>query len=157
MKHTFYTGVTPTDVTYKITHTGKEGRRPEEKHISKKEMQMLLEVLESDIKFTVSRYMLLLQASTGARLGEIMAVTFDSINFEKKTLRIDKSWDYKYTKDFKNTKNKVHRVIDLYNEIIQRLEPFYNYKRKQSLIGIIKIVRIYYLPMRRWKLFPRTL
>jgi integrase len=40
---------------------------------------------------------------TGARLSEILGLNQDSIN--NNTIRIDKTWDYKYTKDYAPTKN----------------------------------------------------
>ena len=42
---------------------------------------------------------------TGARISEVMALTWKDIDFKKQTISINKSWDYVYTHTFKDTKN----------------------------------------------------
>lgn len=139
LKYAFHTGVIKADVTYKAKVTGKPGKPEKEKYLHESELKKLLPALEKDIKLQyISRYMLLLQAATGMRLAEVMAITFDSVDFKNQTLTIDKSWDYKRKKGFKDTKNGVHRTIDLDRETIKRIKPFYDYQRKNSLTKVIK-------------------
>lgn len=134
LRHAFHTGVIPVDVTYKTMITGRVGKNDSEKFLEEKELKKLIQAIRDSINYShVSRYMLLLQASTGARIGEIMAVTFDSFDFEKQTLTINKSWDYKFTHDFKNTKNGVHRTIDIDENTIKAIKPFYDHQRKEAL------------------------
>lgn len=138
LKHSFHTGIIPVDITYKTTITGKIGKQASEKFLEESELKAVIQALREDIKLShVSRYMLLLQSSTGARIGEIMALTFDSFDFKKQTLTINKSWDYKFTHDFKDTKNGVHRVIDIDADTIRMIKPFYDYQRKQALASAI--------------------
>lgn len=142
LRHAFHTGVIPTDVTYKTTITGNAGKDPKEKHLEEHELKALIIAIGDGLHIShVSRFMLLLQASTGARIGEIMGLTFDSFDFEKETMTINKSYDYKFTKKLKDTKNGVHRIIDLDPDTIRVIKPFYDYKRKQSLTAKLKNTR----------------
>lgn len=54
-------------------------------------------------KFT-SRYIILTAIYTGARIGEILALTWNDIDFENNTISINKSWDYHFGTGFKPTK-----------------------------------------------------
>ncbi|WP_373712008.1 tyrosine-type recombinase/integrase [Jeotgalibaca porci] len=138
LRHAFHSGSIPIDVTHKITIKGNAGMDPEAKYIEEHELKALVIAIKDGLTFNqTSRYMLLLQASTGARIGEIMALTFDSFDFKNQTIRINKSFDYKNTKDIKDTKNGVHRVIDIDDDTIRMIKPYYDYKRKQSLTSIL--------------------
>ncbi|EHO50752.1 site-specific integrase [Lentilactobacillus kisonensis] len=53
-----------------------------------------------------SKDMILIVLLTGARLGEIMALTWDDINFNFKTISINKAWNYHEGGGFKETKTK---------------------------------------------------
>lgn len=139
LRHAFHTGVVPVDVTFKTIITGNAAKPADEKFLNEYELKKLIQSLRDGLSYSyVSRYMLLLQASTGARIAEIMALTFESFDFENETLTINKSWDYKYTNSFTNTKNGVHRTIDLDKETIGLIKPFYDYKRKESLTSLLK-------------------
>lgn len=138
LRHAFHTGVIPVDVTYKTTITGLSGKHASEKYLEEEELKKLIQAIQDGLSFShVSRYMLLLQSSTGARIGEIMALTFDSFDFVNETITINKSWDYKFTHHFKDTKNGIHRVIDIDSDTIRIIKPFYDYKRKETLASPI--------------------
>lgn len=51
-----------------------------------------------------SRYIILTAIYTGARIGEILALTWNDIDFKNNTLTINKSWDYHYGTGFKPPK-----------------------------------------------------
>ena len=94
----------------------------------------LLDALMQDLHLDYSaRYMCLLQLATGARVGEIMALTYDSLDFKKNTLTINKSWDYKSTHGFKPTKNKENRTIGVDAKTMALLKPYYDEVKKASL------------------------
>ncbi|WP_373807951.1 site-specific integrase [Jeotgalibaca porci] len=138
LRHAFHAGSIPIDVTHKIVIKGNAGMDPKEKFIEENELKVLIAALKDGLGIAhVSRYMLLLQASTGARIGEIMALTFDSFDFKNEKLIINKSFDYKNTKRLKDTKNGVHRTIDIDKETIRIIKPFYDYKRRQSLASVL--------------------
>lgn len=57
-----------------------------------------------------AKYMILLAIATGARLGEIQALTWKDINFNFHTIDINKSWN-ETTKKFQPTKNESSKRI----------------------------------------------
>lgn len=139
LTHAFYHGIIPVNVVHKALVTGNDGKPASEKFLSEKELQLLTAELLKNIKLEwTSRYMLLIQASTGMRIGEVMALTFDSFDFKNETLTINKSWDYKYTNNFKDTKNGVHRKIDLDPVTIQIIEPYLKFQKKRSFESKVK-------------------
>lgn len=139
LTHAFYHGIIPVNVVYKALITGNAGKSASDKFLSEKELQLLTAELLKNIKLEwTSRYMLLIQASTGMRIGEVMALTFDSFDFKNETLTINKSWDYKYTNNFKDTKNGVHRKIDLDPVTIQIMEPYLKFQKKRSFESKVK-------------------
>lgn len=74
-----------------------------------------------------SRYMILTAIYTGARLGEIQALTWNDINWVKHEITINKSWDYVDGGKFKPTKsessNRTIRVNQEFLNIIKELKP----------------------------------
>lgn len=74
-----------------------------------------------------SRYMILTAIYTGARLGEIQALTWNDINWLKHEITINKSWDYVDGGKFKPTKsessNRTIRVNQEFLNIINELKP----------------------------------
>lgn len=57
-----------------------------------------------------AKYMILLAIATGARLGEIQALTWKDINFNFHTVDINKSWN-ETLRDFQPTKNESSKRI----------------------------------------------
>lgn len=53
-----------------------------------------------------SWYLILFSMYTGARFGECLGLTWDCVDFDKQTIRIEKSFDYHFTKDFTACKTK---------------------------------------------------
>lgn len=138
-KHAFHNGIIPVNIVYSALITGKSGKSKNDKFLSEKELQKVTAELHKNIKLEwTSRYMLLLQASTGMRVGEVMALTFDSFDLTNETLTINKSWDYKHTRTFKNTKNGVHRKIDLDPVTISIMTPYLIFQKKRSFEMPIK-------------------
>lgn len=68
------------------------------------------------------RYMILTAIYTGMRLAEIAALTWQDINFDFKTVQINKSWNYLNGGGFKPTKNKSsNRIIRVDNHLLSLL------------------------------------
>lgn len=59
----------------------------------------------SAIAMQVSYMIIFIALKTGARFSEILGLTHDDINKTRRTLNIDKSWDYKTGAGFVHTKN----------------------------------------------------
>lgn len=69
-----------------------------------------------------SRFMIETAIFTGARLSEIAGLTWEDINFEKRTIRINKSWNY-VEQTFKSTKNESSkRTIRINNQLLEWLQ-----------------------------------
>lgn len=90
------------------------------------ELNQLTKELEENLSpyFTI-RYMILTAIYTGMRLSEIAALTWDDVNFNFKTITINKSWNYlSGTPDnpFKKTKtNSSNRTIHVNQELLDLL------------------------------------
>lgn len=79
-------------------------------------------IMETKNRHFTSKYMILLAIYTGARLGEIQALTWKDINFSFKTIEINKAW-YETTKKFKDTKNESSkRFIRVNDEVLDILK-----------------------------------
>lgn len=64
------------------------------------------------------RYMILTAIFTGARLGEIMALTWEDIDFTNHTININKALEYNYGRDFKATKTESSNRTIRVNQIL---------------------------------------
>lgn len=74
--------------------------------------------------------LLFVALKTGARLGEILGITFSDVEFHEKYINIDKSWDYKKHNggSFKSTKNTASiRKILVDKETLDILKMYFNW------------------------------
>ncbi|WP_338231006.1 site-specific integrase [Lactiplantibacillus paraxiangfangensis] len=116
-----YEDVIPKDFTKGIILTYNKSRTRKVDYLNMDELHKLVTYLLNDLtpRYT-SRYMILTALYTGARLGEIMALTWDDINFNFKTITINKAWAYENGGGFKPTKNESsNRVIRVNNEFLK--------------------------------------
>lgn len=80
-----------------------------------------------------SRHLLLFSISTGVRFSEAAGITWDSFNFENKTVRIDKTWDYSKN-DFGPTKNEAsNRLIPIDDFIISLMQQFKEHQARRTV------------------------
>ena len=96
-------------------------------YLSIEDMEKLCEYLTKSLNhhFT-AKYMILTVLYTGARLGEIQALTWKDINFNFKTITINKAW-HETDHQFKDTKNESSKriirinqnLLDILNELKQ--------------------------------------
>lgn len=94
VKDAILDGLIPKDFTQRIELTWTIDKRPVE-YLNQKEIKILVDYLKDGINpRQISRYMIITAIYTGARLGELMALTWDDINFNFKTITINKSYDY---------------------------------------------------------------
>lgn len=99
-------GIITRDPTYKIVVKGKKKGKDEElKYLNYEEAKRLIAEIKKDMnpKY-ISRYIILFALATGARFSEILGLTWDCIDFKNKMVTINKTWDYKFTNDFADTK-----------------------------------------------------
>lgn len=78
-------------------------------------------LLDTHNRHYTSKYMIYTALLTGARLGELQALTWDDINPQFKTITINKAW-YKPARRFKSTKNESSkRIIRVNQQLINVL------------------------------------
>lgn len=102
----------------KFINNGHSKKRAKHKYLSQKELSELLNALNFGEQMTYD-YFILLLAKTGLRFAEALALTKEDIDLDKRTLRVNKSLDYKGietgdTLAIKKTKTQSsNRVISL--------------------------------------------
>lgn len=115
------------DFTQGVVLTWNEDKKYQVDYLNLAEIKQLIVAAKSKLNphFT-SRYMILTAIYTGARLGEIQALTWKDINFNWHTISINKSWDAINNK-FKPTKTDgSNRIIRINNELLQILAELKN-------------------------------
>ncbi|WP_169333935.1 Arm DNA-binding domain-containing protein [Allofustis seminis] len=114
LSHATYEGHIKRNLSYNIKISGKLSAPASSKYLEIEEAEKLLKVLEDEYQPSyTARGMCIVSLKTGMRLGEIMALTHDTIDFEKNTIHITKSWDYKVTKDFFRQRLKIQCAMYL--------------------------------------------
>lgn len=79
-------------------------------------------------------YIILLSLATGLRYGEVLGLTWDCIDFENKTITVNKTWDYQETLDFAPTKNEASmRTITVDQASLDLLKELRKYQTVKSL------------------------
>lgn len=129
-------GVIYRDPTFNVVAKGKiESKDEKLKFLNYEEVKKLTEVTNNGLRFRyISRYIILFAIATGARFSEINGLTWNCVDFEDKTVTINKTWDEKYTKDFSNTKNYAsNRTITIDEKTLKMLERLKKYQKKQAL------------------------
>ena len=134
LRHAFNHGHIPNNPTYKVKIDGDNAQKEAEKYLNKHEAEAVLKELLNGIRVDyTTRYMLILQLATGARIGEIMGLQFKDINFLNNRIDINKSWDYKYTNDFKPTKNRESRNISVDKNTMEIIKRLYDHQLSKKI------------------------
>lgn len=98
-------GVIMTNPTRKTIIKGKTPAPKKVKYISQYELHALTEILNLEDTISLD-WLILLIAKTGLRFSEALGVTPKDFDFEKQTLTINKTWNYKSSSGgFEPTKN----------------------------------------------------
>src|SRR5699024_2203661 len=63
----------------------------------------------------------------------IMGLQFKDINFLNNRIDINKSWDYKYTNDFKPTKNRESRNISVDKNTMEIIKRLYDHQLSKKI------------------------
>lgn len=112
------------DFTDGITITFDKTKNIDVEYLNLAEIQSLIQFNadKRNVHFT-SRYMILTAIYSGARLGEIQALTWEDINVNWKTISINKAWNYhQIGGGFKETKNESsNRIIRVNKQLIDWL------------------------------------
>lgn len=87
--------IIPSNFTLGVVAVYDKSKTRKVEYLSVAEIKALISALESGLKpRSISRYMILTAIYTGMRVGEIMALTWDDLDYQAKTVRINKSYDY---------------------------------------------------------------
>lgn len=120
------------DFTYKVELSGREGQKESSKFISQSETKKLLKAVHTDLTHEMTtRYMIILALFTGMRYSEIAALTYADIDYEERTILVDKSWDYRFNR-FKPTKTNRSRLIKLEHSIMHMLKDYVIEQKKRQ-------------------------
>jgi len=128
VQNAVYEDVIPKDFTKDIILTFDKSKTRDIDYLNLDEIKRLTQYLiATKNRHFTSKYMILTALYTGARLGEIMALTWNDINFNFKTITINKAWDYTNGGGFKSTKNESSkRVIRVNTELLNILKDLIN-------------------------------
>lgn len=109
-------------------------------YLSVEELKTLVKTLFTGLREdNTSRYMILAGIFTGARIGEIMALSWDDIDFNNSTITISKSYDY-MNKNIKEPKNaSSYRTITAPAVLLEALKML---KNNDPLFVFVKPGRI---------------
>lgn len=117
------------------------------------EFKKFIEVVDDELYYLMFNFLYF----TGLRFGEMIALNWNDINFEEKTVKITKSLSYKiegqpYIITTPKTKNSV-REIDLDDNLISLLEKHYN--KEKNIVNFHKGMFIFgnvrYIPATSFK------
>ena len=98
-------GLIDKDPTRKVIIKGKEPRLKKAKYLNQFELHSLLNNLNLNAGINFD-WLILLIAKTGMRFSEAIALTPADFDFNKQTLSVNKTWNYKGGGGFQPTKNK---------------------------------------------------
>ncbi len=129
-------GIIHRDPTFGAVVKGKKDPKNEElKYLDFEEVKKLTKVTKEHLQPRyISRYIILFALATGARFSEIIGLTWDCVDFENKTITINKTWDHKHKKGFDNTKNYASKRTITVDE--HTLGILRDLKRKQAELAI---------------------
>lgn len=135
LKDAFHNGEIPVNPAYKPSIRGESSADASEKFLQEQEAKAVIDALLDGLQLNyISRYMLILQFATGMRISEVMAITFNDLDFLNNTVVINKSWDYKYTRDFKPTKNHESRKITVDKLTMDIIKELYDYQINKKIV-----------------------
>lgn len=128
IKHAVNTRKIQFDPTTTVVLKGKtdKGTKEENKYLNYEDFQRLENYLIDTLQPSyTSHYIILCSMYTGARFGECLGLTWDCIDFDKQTIRIEKGFDYTFTNDFtdgKTTNSKrtiivPQKLLDILNTL----------------------------------------
>lgn len=136
IKNAIEDGVITRDPTYKAVIKGKKDKKDEVlKYLNLEEVKALITEIKKDMKPRyMARYIILFAIATGARVAEIIGLTWDCVDFENKTIMINKTWNYKFTNDFSSTKNYASmRTITIDKDTCDMLKELKNTQNKLAI------------------------
>lgn len=128
VRNAVYDDVIRKDITHGVTVNGNKDRVVKVDYMNVDEITKLTNYLieHLDYRFTAN-YMVLTAIFTGARIGEIMGLTWKDVNLDFKTININKTLNSATGKGFKPTKNESsNRIIPISDTLVNVLKDLKN-------------------------------
>lgn len=133
IKRGVYNGDLKKDFTeYAVISGNKKAKKDSEKFISESDCNKLLAYIKTKLDPRYPNpYLIYTTAVTGMRFGEVLGLTWKDINFERKTIDINKAWDYKRTHKFTDNKNMYSpRILAISDELADILKIYRDEQKK---------------------------
>lgn len=131
LKQALYDDVIPKDPTFNIKIGGVPPKDEKEKYLEVSELKQLETFFLNHFEDMFAR-VLFVQGRTGLRIGEVLGITHDRIDFKNHTLQVDRQWDHRALK-FVPTKNRKNRTIDLAPSTVRFLKQCLADNRRYEL------------------------
>ncbi|MDA5386988.1 site-specific integrase [Loigolactobacillus backii] len=127
VKNALYDNLIKRDFTEQTSVVYDNDRTQKIEYLNIDEMKRLVTHISSTLNYHfTSKYMILLDVYTGMRLGELQGLIWSDINFNFKTVSIQRAWS-ELDHDFKSTKNESSkRIIRVNDDIIDCLKGLKN-------------------------------
>lgn len=122
------------DPTYNVVPKGKKPpKKNADKYLNYEETRLLLSEIYKGINPDWhTRYMIIISLATGLRFSEVLALNWEDIDFKQKTVRINKSFDYRITNEFKETKTiSSNRAVPINDTTLETLKYFKQFNSKE--------------------------
>ncbi len=92
-------GLIPFDPTRKAILKGKAQKKKEDKYLDYDEFKSLMTLVEKSLNPAyASPLMIIIAGVTGFRFSELLGLTWPDVDFDKNTLDVNKTWNYKLKK-----------------------------------------------------------
>lgn len=126
------------DFTEGAILTGSKGKNSELKFLQANDYKKLKEYVFKNASLDkIFNYIIATGILTGARFSEILALTWKDVDFSQQTIQINKSWDYNYTNNFKETKTETsNRTVQIDDDLVKLLQ-----KLKREQLAYLKTIK----------------
>lgn len=128
-------GLIKSDFCFHVELGGHAGKSTQLKYLELDDMKKLATEVNMNIKLSsTSKSMIYTGLLTGMRVAEVSALTWSDIDWNKKTIRVNKSWDYVYGQKFKRTKTVSSiRTISVTDKLLDHLKQLHSLQMAAQL------------------------
>lgn len=126
-------GFIPLDFTKNVVIKGEtEVKKEKDKYLNFLEFKRLMKTAKGRFNPRYpSNFMIYLAGMTGMRFGELIGLTWDNVNYDKKYINVVQTWDYQLNTGFLPTKNEQSvRKISIDDSTLEELSNFQSEQNK---------------------------
>ncbi|MGO3170026.1 MAG: tyrosine-type recombinase/integrase [Bavariicoccus seileri] len=136
LRYAFEDRVILKDPTFRAVVSGANVAKPaDEKYLNLADFKRL--IAETSKRLSIeyaSHYAILIAALTGCRFSEVLGLTWENIDYNQKSLRVEKTWSYKLGGGFAPTKNKEKRTIDIDDTLIKLFKDYHILQKENNVL-----------------------